>query len=150
MFDFCFSSRTACFYYPELDAHPLPSAEPLLCCTLSSVAANWEPVARIGDCVYSQATGSLGATVHVDARMVCPCPPALAGADAAAVPTVFLTALACLQLAAHVQPGTRVLVHAATGTAVVSLLVGCALSWALADDKHAFRFRIATAFVCCR
>lgn len=85
--------------------------------------------ARVGDCVYGQATGSLGAMVHVDARMVCPCPPALADTEAAAVPTVFLTALACLQLATHMQPGTRVLVHAATGVAV-ALLLGALLSWA--------------------
>ena len=75
----------------------------------------------MGDCVYGQATGCLGTTVHVDAHMVCPCPPALAHAEAAAAPTVFLTAVACLQLAAHVQPGTRVLVHAATGMAILLL-----------------------------
>lgn len=102
------------------------------------IKSNLGLAARVGDCVYGQATGSLGTTVHVDARVVCPCPPALADAEAAAVPTVFLTALACLQLATHVQPGTRVLVHAATGTARVLLRVAYMIAeLGMSDDKHA-------------
>ena len=107
-----------------LPDHPFLLAGQLVCYIGKlSLTAPRGFAARVGDRVYGQATGSLGATVHVDARMVCPCPPELADAEAAAVPTVFLTALACLQLAAHMQPSARVLVHAATGMAVA--LVHC-------------------------
>ena len=108
----------------SLPVHSFSLAGQLFCSKLSLTAAQGL-AARVGDRVYGQATGSLGATVHVDARMVCPCPPALADAEAAAVPTVFLTAYACLQLATHMQPGARVLVHAATGMATVLLHVHC-------------------------
>lgn len=42
-------------------------------------------------------------------------PPSLAFAEAATVPTVFLTAYECLREAADAKTGSRVLVHAATG-----------------------------------
>ena len=114
-----------------LPVHPFLLVEHLLCWTTRSLTAPRGLAARVGDRVYGQAIGSLGTAVHVDARMVCPWPPALADAEAASVPTVFLTAHACLQLATHVQPGTRVLVHAATGAAVVLLMLRMrSLSWA--------------------
>lgn len=70
---------------------------------------------RVGDAVYGQATGCLGTAVVADAGALAPQPPALAAAEAAALPTAFLTAAACLTQAAAVQPGMRVLIHAATG-----------------------------------
>lgn len=50
-----------------------------------------------------------------DARTVVPMPPSLTFAEAATVPTVFLTAYECLREAADAKTGSRVLVHAATG-----------------------------------
>lgn len=46
---------------------------------------------------------------------VVPVPPHVAPAAASTLPTVFLTADACLNAAAAVQPGQTVLIHAATG-----------------------------------
>lgn len=70
---------------------------------------------RIGDRVFGQAAGCLGTAVVADALTVVPQPPRLAAIEAATVPTVFMTADACLTHAARIQPGSRVLVHAATG-----------------------------------
>lgn len=51
------------------------------------------------------------------ALAVVPVPPHVAPAAASTLPTVFLTAHACLGAAAAVQPGQTVLIHAATGEA---------------------------------
>ena len=48
---------------------------------------------------------------------VVPVPPHVAPDAACTLPTVFLTADACLSAAAAVQPGQTVLIHAATGQA---------------------------------
>lgn len=79
-----------------------------------SKAVFWRMV-RVGDAVYGQAMGCLGTAVVAHACTLAPQPPMLAAAEAAALPTVFLTAAACLTQAASVQPGMRVLIHAATG-----------------------------------
>jgi NADPH:quinone reductase-like Zn-dependent oxidoreductase len=70
---------------------------------------------RVGDAVFGQATGCLGTAVVADGRTLAPVPPQLGAARAAAAPTVFLTADACLRNAANLQRGQRVLIHAATG-----------------------------------
>ena len=63
----------------------------------------------------ARATGCLGMAVVADARTLWHQPPAVATAEAAAMPTVFLTAATCLLLSAPTSPGSTVLVHAATG-----------------------------------
>jgi len=44
-----------------------------------------------------------------------PVPPPLTAEQAATVPTVFLTADACLRRACGLRAGQRLLIHAATG-----------------------------------
>lgn len=70
---------------------------------------------RVGDSVFGQAGGCLATSVMVTHHTVVPMPPNLTAEAASTVPTVFLTADACLNAAAIVQPGQRVLIHAATG-----------------------------------
>lgn len=65
--------------------------------------------------MFGQATGCLATAVRGDGRTLVPAPPHLGAAAAAAVPTVYLTADACLRSAARLQAGQTVLIHAATG-----------------------------------
>ena len=65
--------------------------------------------------MFGQATGCLGTAVVADAKTLVPVPPQMTLEQAATVPTVFLTADACLRQSCGLQPGQRVLVHAATG-----------------------------------
>lgn len=70
--------------------------------------------------MYGQAAGCLGTAVLASALTVVLQPPRLSPAQAATIPTVFMTADACLNDAAQMRRGTRVLVHAATGTSHLS------------------------------
>ena len=70
---------------------------------------------RVGDAVIAYTLGSLASSVVVSRRYVVPKPPSLSFAEAASVPTVFLTALYGLQELARLRPTDRVLVHAAAG-----------------------------------
>lgn len=65
--------------------------------------------------VFGQATGCLGTAVKADGRTLAAAPPQLGAFAAAAAPTVFLTADACLRGAARMRRGQTVLIHAATG-----------------------------------
>ena len=82
---------------------------------------------RIGDQVFGQAAGCLGTAVIANALTVVPQPQHLSAAEASTVPTVFMTADACLTQAAHITPGSRILVHAATG-GNLSLLLDAPIS----------------------
>lgn len=76
--------------------------------------------------MFGQATGCLATHVVASHHTLAPVPPGVSLAEAAALPTVFLTAMQCLWHAASVKPGQRVLVHAATGglgLALTQLLV---------------------------
>ena len=77
---------------------------PLVCCS-------------VGDLVFGQAAGCLGTAVLSTHHTVVPVPPNVSPDAACTVPTVFLTADACLNAATVVQPGQTVLIHAATGEA---------------------------------
>ncbi len=66
--------------------------------------------------VFGQATGCLGTAVIVDSATLVHVPPPLTPEQAATVPTVFLTADACLRQSCALRAGQRVLIHAATGT----------------------------------
>jgi NADPH:quinone reductase-like Zn-dependent oxidoreductase len=70
----------------------------------------------VGDVVFGQASGCLGTAVEVDHRAMVRLPPGVGCEEGSTLPTVFLTALACLNLAAGVGAGGMVLVHAASGT----------------------------------
>jgi acyl transferase domain-containing protein/NADPH:quinone reductase-like Zn-dependent oxidoreductase/acyl carrier protein len=79
---------------------------------------------QVGDAVVALAPQSLGEFVTVDARLVVNRPEHLSPAAAATVPANFLTAAYALHSVAKLQPGDRVLIHAAaggTGMAAVKL-----------------------------
>ncbi|OBI92497.1 type I polyketide synthase [Mycobacterium asiaticum] len=59
--------------------------------------------------------GVAGSEAVVDQRLIVPVPPGWSLPQAASVPVVFLTACYALSTLAEVQPGQKVLVHAATG-----------------------------------
>ncbi len=69
----------------------------------------------LGDEVLAIAYGSLASHVTAQANWVVRKPPALTMADAATVPMAFVTASYALEHLAKLQPGQRVLIHAAAG-----------------------------------
>lgn len=84
------------------------------------------------------APGCLGQTVTVQAALLTSLAPGSSFQEAAAMPTVYVTALMALQESARCQRGDRVLVHAATGgvgLAAISLAeaLGCEV-WATAGS----------------
>jgi acyl transferase domain-containing protein/NADPH:quinone reductase-like Zn-dependent oxidoreductase/acyl carrier protein len=79
---------------------------------------------QVGDAVVALAPGSLSQFVTIDARLVALKPNALSFAAAATIPANFLTAEYALHQVARIQPGDRILIHAAaggTGMAAVKL-----------------------------
>jgi NADPH:quinone reductase-like Zn-dependent oxidoreductase/acyl carrier protein len=69
----------------------------------------------VGQRVFGLAAGSLGSHVIASAKTVVPLHLELSFEKAATMPTVFVTVDAALHHAANMQPGERVLVHAAAG-----------------------------------
>ena len=69
----------------------------------------------VGDTVVAIAPGCFASHVIADARLVCRLPVGLSPAVAAAQPVALLTARLALEDTARLQPGQRVLIHAATG-----------------------------------
>ncbi len=71
---------------------------------------------KVGDeVIAAQAVGSLSSFVTVPAKFVISKPEQLNFAEAATIPTTFLTAYYGLNYLAKIQPGERVLIHAAAG-----------------------------------
>jgi len=70
---------------------------------------------KVGDEVMAIAAGSFASFVTTDARMVERKPSRLSFEQAAALPIVFLTARYGLEDLASIEPGDRVLIHAAAG-----------------------------------
>ncbi|WP_206667317.1 SDR family NAD(P)-dependent oxidoreductase [Candidatus Methylobacter oryzae] len=71
---------------------------------------------NLGDRVMAVLTpGSMADHVNVDARYVIKTPDRLSDLDAAAIPLAYLTAGYGLEQLAQVQPGERILIHAAAG-----------------------------------
>jgi myxalamid-type polyketide synthase MxaB len=71
---------------------------------------------KIGDeVIAAPALGSLSTFVNVKADWTVPKPPALNWEEAATIATTFLTAYYGLYILAKIQPGDRVLIHAAAG-----------------------------------
>jgi NADPH:quinone reductase-like Zn-dependent oxidoreductase/NADP-dependent 3-hydroxy acid dehydrogenase YdfG len=68
-----------------------------------------------GDRVFGLLPGSMGSSCVVDRRLIVPIPAGWGFAEAAAVPSAFLTAWFGLRDVADVRAGDRVLVHAAAG-----------------------------------
>ncbi|MCM3926170.1 MDR/SDR family oxidoreductase, partial [Frankia sp. AiPs1] len=69
----------------------------------------------VGDRVFGLVPGAVGPVAVADARLLAPIPAGWSFAQAAGVPAVFTTAYHGLVELARVQPGERVLIHAATG-----------------------------------
>jgi acyl transferase domain-containing protein/NADPH:quinone reductase-like Zn-dependent oxidoreductase/thioesterase domain-containing protein/SAM-dependent methyltransferase/acyl carrier protein len=70
---------------------------------------------RAGDRVTGVAPYAFRSYAITDPRMVLRMPPAMSFAEAATVPTVFLTAHYALEHLTRMRPGERILIHAATG-----------------------------------
>jgi len=70
---------------------------------------------RVGDAVVGLAPRSFDAVVITPASLVALKPASLSFADAATVPSAFLTAYYGLRTLADLKPGERVLIHAAAG-----------------------------------
>ncbi|MEU7002733.1 type I polyketide synthase [Nonomuraea sp. NPDC046570] len=69
----------------------------------------------VGDRVFGMIPRSLGPVAVADERAVRPVPASWSDAQAAAVPTVYITAYQCLVELADAKPGESVLIHTATG-----------------------------------
>jgi myxalamid-type polyketide synthase MxaB len=83
--------------------------------TIVAIGANVSHL-KVGDAVIAaQTIGSLGSFVTVPAAFVVPKPDRLSFEEAATIPTTFLTAYYGLHCQAQLQPGERVLIHAAAG-----------------------------------
>ncbi|MDJ0533575.1 MAG: zinc-binding dehydrogenase [Xenococcaceae cyanobacterium MO_207.B15] len=70
---------------------------------------------QVGDRVIAIAAGSFSSYVTVDANLVIPIPSSLSFAEAATIPTAFLTAYYCLHHLAAIKPGDKILIHSAAG-----------------------------------
>lgn len=70
---------------------------------------------RVGDRVVALASDCFRPYVVTRAEFVAPIPSHITSEDAAGIPVVFLTAWYALNQLARVQPGERVLIHAAAG-----------------------------------
>ncbi|MEV0705457.1 SDR family NAD(P)-dependent oxidoreductase [Saccharopolyspora sp. NPDC050389] len=73
------------------------------------------PGLRAGDPVWGIVPGAMGPLAVTDHRLLAPLPEGWSFAQAAATPAVFLTAYYALHHLTTVQPGQKVLVHAAAG-----------------------------------
>nr|WP_233261551.1 type I polyketide synthase [Vitiosangium sp. GDMCC 1.1324] len=69
----------------------------------------------VGQPVIALAGGAFASHVTTSATLVLPRPSGLSATDAAAMPIAYLTAWYALDRVARLQPGERVLIHAATG-----------------------------------
>ncbi|MFI0982696.1 SDR family NAD(P)-dependent oxidoreductase [Streptomyces sp. NPDC021093] len=70
---------------------------------------------RVGDRVMGMAVGTFGSEVRVDARWMVRIPDALSFVEAATVPLAYLTAHYAFTDLATLNPGDKVLIHAAAG-----------------------------------
>ncbi|MEU8702272.1 SDR family NAD(P)-dependent oxidoreductase [Streptomyces sp. NPDC048680] len=96
----------------------------------------------VGDRVLGMVPGGFGPLAVVDRRLVVPVPEGWTWVEAAALPSAFATARYALADLADVQPGDRVLVHAAAGgvgLAAVRLarLLGAEVFGTASPAKHA-------------
>ncbi|KAF6259568.1 hypothetical protein COO60DRAFT_1269963, partial [Scenedesmus sp. NREL 46B-D3] len=82
----------------------------------------------VGQPVFGLAVGSLGTVAQCSSYTVAAMPPCLSYEAASSMPTVFITAQLAMGAVTGVQPGERVLVHAAAGgVGLAALQVLCAL-----------------------
>ncbi|MEZ4869000.1 MAG: SDR family NAD(P)-dependent oxidoreductase [Caldilineaceae bacterium] len=97
----------------------------------------------VGDAVMGLATGSLASYLTLPAAAVVPLPTGLDFAAAATLPLAFLTAWYGLKELANLQPGERVLIHAAAGgvgqaAVQIAQVLGAEVLGTAHPDKWAF------------
>ena len=80
-----------------------------------TVVASGSDRFAVGDRVMVIAPGCFGRYQTVDARLAAPIPEGLKDAEAATIPSGFVTAWHCLHHLAGIKRGDRVLIHTATG-----------------------------------
>ena len=108
---------------------------------------------RIGDRVMAVAFDSLASHCIAEARLVRKMPAVMSFPEASSIPVAFLTAYYALHALARIEPGERVLIHAATGgvgLAAIQLarLAGAELfATAGTDEKRALLKRMGVAHV---
>ncbi len=99
--------------YPGLGAGPVPMG--IECAGRVSAVGPEVSDLRVGDPVIAIAPFSFASHAITEASAVAPKPEHLSDAEAAAVPIAFLTAHYALHRLAQIEPGERVLIHAAAG-----------------------------------
>jgi acyl transferase domain-containing protein/acyl carrier protein len=108
---------------------------------------------RIGDKVMAVVFDSLASHCIADARLVRQMPAVMSFTEASSIPVAFLTAYYALHSLARIEPGERVLVHAATGgvglAAIQLVRLAGAEPFATAgtDEKRALLKRMGVAHV---
>jgi acyl transferase domain-containing protein/NAD(P)-dependent dehydrogenase (short-subunit alcohol dehydrogenase family)/acyl carrier protein len=112
-----------------LGMYPGPSAPLGFECVgvVTEVHADTEGL-EVGARAFGYAPASLGTEVVVPAAFLAPVPANLSAEEAASIPVAFLTAYYGLHRLAHLQPGERVLIHAAAGgvgLAAIQLALNC-------------------------
>jgi thioester reductase-like protein len=99
--------------YPGLDGGPVPLG--IECSgTVTAVGPDVKHL-KVGQEVVAVAPFSFGSHTTTAAYAVAPKPPQLSHVDAATIPIAYLTAYYGLVRLADIQPGERVLIHAAAG-----------------------------------
>jgi myxalamid-type polyketide synthase MxaB len=96
----------------QYDDRPLPLGFE---CSGTVLAAGPRAAFAVGQAVLVNAPGCLRSTVTVPSAMAVAKPERVGFAEAAGIPTVYSTAWYALHHLARVQPGDRVLIHAAAG-----------------------------------
>jgi NADPH:quinone reductase-like Zn-dependent oxidoreductase/NADP-dependent 3-hydroxy acid dehydrogenase YdfG/acyl carrier protein len=108
---------------------------------------------RIGDKVMAVVFNSLASHCIADARLVRKMPADMSFAVASSIPVAFLTAHYALHSLARIEPGERVLIHAATGGVGLAALQLARLAGAEpfatagTDEKRALLERMGVAHV---
>ena len=92
-----------------------PGAPGLECSGMVTAVGEGVQEFSVGDAVIALGTGCFDRYVYLNASQVAHKPAELSFGEAATIPVTFLTAHLCLQTLAQLQPGERVLIHAAAG-----------------------------------
>lgn len=103
--------------FAEKAGLPIPERLPLGFDTAGRVAAVGSAVTnfKVGDPVFAACMGGLGTQVDVHESFAVRKPEVLSYAEAASIPTVFITAYYGLKTLANIKAGDKVLIHAAAG-----------------------------------
>lgn len=121
-----------------------PGAPGLECAGIVTAIGEGVTNVTVGQRVVAMGTNCFDSFVVVRAGLTAPLPATMSFAEAATIPTTFLTAAYGLQNLARLQPGERVLIHAAAGgvglaAVQIALRAGAKVfATAGSPEKHAF------------